>query len=122
MNPRAVIAASVLLAVGLLAGCTSSDSLAQQYRDGNEKGYIAGDFQIVEIPDADRGEPVVFEGVTETGETVSSDDYRGGVLVVNSGLHDLAQGTALAKSRRAVALTVTTQVSRYNWKHANFGC
>ncbi|MEO2131626.1 MAG: TlpA disulfide reductase family protein, partial [Microbacterium sp.] len=83
MNPRAVIAASVLLAVGLLAGCTSSDSLAQQYRDGNEKGFIAGDFQVVEIPAGDRGEPVVFEGVTETGETVSSDDYRGGVLVVN---------------------------------------
>ena len=83
MNPRAVIAASVLLAVGLLAGCTSSDSLAQQYRDGNEKGFIAGDFQVVEIPAGDRGEPVVFEGVTETGERVSSDDYRGAVLVVN---------------------------------------
>jgi thiol-disulfide isomerase/thioredoxin len=26
---------------------------------------------------------VEFEGVTETGEPVSSDDYRGGVLVVN---------------------------------------
>ena len=83
MNPRAVIAASVLLAVGLLAGCTSSDSLAQQYRDGNEKGFIAGDFQVVEIPAGDRGEPVVFEGVTETGGRVSSDDYRGAVLVVN---------------------------------------
>ena len=83
MNPRAVIAASVLLAVGLLAGCTSSDSLAQQYRDGNEKGFIAGDFQVVEIPAGARGEPVVFEGVTETGERVSSDDYRGAVLVVN---------------------------------------
>ena len=84
MNRRALIAtASALLVVGLLAGCTSGDSLAQQYRDGNEKGYIAGDFQIVEIPETDRGEPVVFEGVTETGEAVSSDDYRDGVLVVN---------------------------------------
>ena len=72
-----------LLAVVVLAGCTSSDSLAQQYRDGNEKGYIAGDFQVVEIPEPDRGEPVAFEGVTETGESVASDDYRGGVLVVN---------------------------------------
>ena len=72
-----------LLAVVVLAGCTSSDSLAQQYRDGNEKGYIAGEFQVVEIPEPDRGEPVAFEGVTETGERVSSDDYRGGVLVVN---------------------------------------
>jgi peroxiredoxin len=75
--------ASLVLAAVALVGCTSNDNLAQQYRDGNEKGYIAGDFQVVEIPAADRGDPVMFEGVTETGETVSSDDYRGGVLVVN---------------------------------------
>ncbi|OAN40933.1 alkyl hydroperoxide reductase [Microbacterium sp. H83] len=66
-----------------LAGCASNDSLSQQYRDGNEKGFIAGDFQVIEIPEAERGEPVEFEGVTETEENVSSDDYRGGVLVVN---------------------------------------
>lgn len=81
-RPVPVVAALMLAAVALV-GCTSNDDLAQQYRDGNEKGYIAGDFQVVEIPIEDRGEPVVFEGVTETGETVSSDDYRGGVLVVN---------------------------------------
>lgn len=75
--------AAVLLATALLTGCAANDSLAQQYRSGNEKGYISGDFQVVEIPPSDRGEPVVFEGVTETGESVSSDDYRGGVLVVN---------------------------------------
>ena len=80
---RVFAAAVVLLAVVVLAGCASSDSLAQQYRDGNEKGYIAVEFQVVEIPEPDRGEPVAFEGVTETGERVSSDDYRGGVLVVN---------------------------------------
>ena len=80
---RVFAAAVVLLAVVVLAGCASSDSLAQQYRDGNEKGYIAGEFQVVEIPEPDRGEPVAFEGVTETGESVASDDYRGGVLVVN---------------------------------------
>ncbi|WP_125132023.1 TlpA disulfide reductase family protein [Microbacterium sp. 10M-3C3] len=83
MIRRRVVAAVTLVAALLLAGCTSSDSLAQQYRNGNEKGYIAGDFQVVEIPAGDRGAPVVFEGVTETGETVSSDDYRGKVLVVN---------------------------------------
>lgn len=84
MNNRALIAsASALIVVGLLTGCTSGDSLAQQYRDGNEKGYIAGDFRVVEIPEAERGEPVVFDGVTESGGPVSSDDYRGGVLVVN---------------------------------------
>ncbi|GAA3640847.1 TlpA disulfide reductase family protein [Microbacterium awajiense] len=84
MNHRAPIAtASVLLVAALLAGCASNDSLAQQYRDGSEKGYIAGDFQVFEIPEEERGDPVVFAGVTETGEVASSDDYRGGVLVVN---------------------------------------
>ena len=83
MNRRTRIVVATVLTTVVLAGCTSNDGPAQQYREGNEKGYIAGDFQVVEIPPADRGEPVVFEGVTETGETVSSDDYRGGVLVVN---------------------------------------
>ena len=75
---------AILLAAAIgLAGCAGDDSLAQQYRDGDDKGYIAGDFRVVEIPIVDRGAPVDFEGVTETGENVSSDSYRGGVLVVN---------------------------------------
>lgn len=80
---RTRTAVALLLAATLLTGCAADDSLAQQYRDGNEKGYISGDFQVVEIPQAERGDPVVFEGVTETGDRVTSDDYRGGVLVVN---------------------------------------
>lgn len=80
---RTRTAVALLLAAAVLTGCAADDSLAQQYRDGNEKGYIAGDFQVVEIPETERGDPVVFEGVTETGDTVTSDDYRGGVLVVN---------------------------------------
>lgn len=80
---RTRTAVGLLLAATVLTGCAAGDSLAQQYRDGTEKGYISGDFQVVEIPEQERGDPVVFEGVTETGETVTSDDYRGGVLVVN---------------------------------------
>ena len=80
---RTRTAVALVLAATLLTGCAADDSLAQQYREGDEKGYIAGDFQVVEIPEPERGDPVVFEGVTETGETVTSDDYRGGVLVVN---------------------------------------
>ena len=78
---RSLLAAT--LSLGILAGCASNDSLTQQYRQGDEKGYIAGDFQVVEIPKSARGEAVVFEGVTETGEAVSSDDFLGDVLVVN---------------------------------------
>lgn len=73
---------AVMLIAGFLAGC-SNDSLTEQYRAGDDKGYIAGDFQVVELPQEERGAPVVFDGVTETGEAVSSDDYRGEVLVVN---------------------------------------
>lgn len=73
---------AVMLIAGFLAGC-SNDSLTEQYRAGDDKGYIAGDFQVVELPKEERSAPVVFDGVTETGEVVSSDDYRGEVLVVN---------------------------------------
>ena len=81
---RRMIAAATAVLLGVaLTGCSANDSLAQQYQEGNEKGYIAGDFRVVEIAAGERGDPVVFEGVTETWETVSSDDYRGEVLVVN---------------------------------------
>ena len=69
------------LAVGL-AAC-SNDPLASQYLEGDNKGFIAGDFRVVEIPAAERGEPVDFTGVTESGAEVSSADFDGGVLVVN---------------------------------------
>lgn len=80
---RALTAVTAVLVLSVLTACTSNDSLAQQYRAGDEKGYIAGDFQVVEIPESERGEPVVFDGVTEIGTSVSSDGYRGEVLVVN---------------------------------------
>jgi thiol-disulfide isomerase/thioredoxin len=78
----AAVAAAAALAL-VLAGCTN-DALAQQYREGDNKGFIAADgFETQEIPIADRGDPVVFDGVTESGDEVSSDDYTGQVLVVN---------------------------------------
>ena len=66
-----------------LSGCTSGDSLADQYRAGSGKGYIAGDGSVTEIPAEDRGDAVEFDGTLEDGSTVSSADYAGEVLVVN---------------------------------------
>lgn len=77
----AAVAAAVLLFA--LTGCAANGPLTEQYRGGNEKGYIAGNFQVVEIPRAERGDPVTFEGRTERGATVSSRDFEGRVLVVN---------------------------------------
>lgn len=78
-------AASALVALSLVAALAAcaNDPLAEQYRSGDEKGYIAGDQRIIEIPVAERGEPVVFEGTTETGDRVASGDFAGDVLVVN---------------------------------------
>jgi thiol-disulfide isomerase/thioredoxin len=75
-----LLAASVALT---LAACTS-DPLADQYRAGDNKGYIAANgFQTAEIAPEDRGDPVVFEGTTESGQEVASADYAGKALVVN---------------------------------------
>lgn len=78
--------ASALLSLVLVAGlaaCTN-DPLAEQYRAGDNKGFIAADgFEVVEIPEAERTEPIEFEGVLDTGGTTTSADYAGGVTVVN---------------------------------------
>lgn len=82
---RARRAAAAVIAAGLVAGlaaCTN-DPLADEYRSGDNKGYVAGQFRVVEIPEADRGEPIDFSGTTESGTAVSSADYAGEVLVVN---------------------------------------
>ena len=87
MNHRTAVRRASTLALAaaviVLAGCTSSDPLAQQYREGTGQGYISGDGAYTVIAEADRGEPVEFSGLIENGDAVSSDDYRGDVLVVN---------------------------------------
>lgn len=77
----AIIGLGLVLLVGI-TGC-SSDPLAEQYRAGSNKNYIAGDGSVTEIPLANRAEPIVFSGLSETGKTLASADYLGNVLVVN---------------------------------------
>lgn len=77
------LAVSSIAALALtLTGC-ASDPLAEQYREGSNKNYIAGDGSVTEIAPENRGEPITFAGTTETGETVTSQEYVGNVLVVN---------------------------------------
>jgi peroxiredoxin len=75
------------LAVGLaaliaLTGC-SQDKLAEQYREGSGKNYIAGDGSITEVALANRGEPITFAATDLDGNAISSSDFAGKVLVVN---------------------------------------
>ena len=81
---RSVLAGALALGLMTTLAACANDPLAEQYRSGDNKGFIAADgFEVVEIPAEERGEPVVFEGTTESGDEVSSADYEGDVLVVN---------------------------------------
>lgn len=83
MSRRPCLALGSLVALALLLTGCSSDPLAEQYREGSNKGYIAGDGSWTEIPVDKRGAAVEFSGTTESGKPVSAADYAGEVLVVN---------------------------------------
>ena len=80
---RLAIVAAACAAVLALAGCSASEDLANQYADGSGQGYISGDGAYTEIPADQRGEPIVFSGTNERGDTITSDDFAGSVYVVN---------------------------------------
>ena len=82
---RRVLAVGAALAAAsalLLSGCTS-DPLAEQYREGSGKNYIAGDGTISEFAEPQRGEPIEFSGETVDGGAFDSADALGDVTVVN---------------------------------------
>jgi thiol-disulfide isomerase/thioredoxin len=70
------LAVPLLLALPVLTACTSLGSTG-------DKGFISGDGSVRVIDPADRTDPVSFAGESLTGDPISSDDYRGKVLVVN---------------------------------------
>ena len=74
-------ALAAVIAVSLTA--CGADPVAEQYLSGDGKGYISADGAVEEIPVADRGEPVVFSGVTEHGDEFDRADIAGDVTVVN---------------------------------------
>jgi peroxiredoxin len=81
---RFALAAAALGIAMALSGCTTTaDSLAEQFRQGDGKNYVAGDGTVTEIRAADRGDPVEFTGTLESGDVTSSTDYLGQVVVLN---------------------------------------
>ena len=80
LTPVALIAVAVSLA---LAGCTS-DSLATDYNSSDaNSNYVSPDGTTKTIAAADRGAAVKWSGTTDRGDTVSSGDYAGKVVVLN---------------------------------------
>jgi len=83
VNRRLIAAVVAGLALVTVSCSSPNESLAQQYENGSEAGYISGDGSTVEIPATDRDEPVTYEATLDNGETVSSSDFSGSVHVVN---------------------------------------
>lgn len=80
-GPGPTLVAALALAIAVaLSGCTG-DPLADKY--GGNEGTSSSDGSFIEFAPADRGEPIAFEGTTDTGMVISRDDYAGEVLVVN---------------------------------------
>lgn len=65
-----------------LAGCTS-DPLAQQYREGDNKNYIAGDGTVTEFARDARPTFDPWSGETESGLMLDSEALAGQVVVMN---------------------------------------
>lgn len=65
-----------------LAGCTQ-DPLAQQYREGSSKNYIAGDGTVTEFAKSERPSFEAWSGETESGLFLKSESLLGSVVVMN---------------------------------------
>lgn len=84
-RPRRRGPAVALVALLALAGCTGDEgtSITEQMRQGDDKGYVAGDGQIERLAADERTTTVSLEGTTLEDEAWSSADHAGQVLVVN---------------------------------------
>ena len=66
-----------------LAACSGSDPLADQFRAGDNKNYIAGDGTVTEFSPEARGKAVSWSGTTQSGTTLSSYSLLGKAAVIN---------------------------------------
>lgn len=86
LSRRGVLTAGGVLLAGLtmgLSACAQEDSLAAQARKGDNKNYVAGDGSVTEFAKADRSAPVVLKGTLFNGTTVTPDDLKDKVTVLN---------------------------------------
>jgi thiol-disulfide isomerase/thioredoxin len=61
----------------------ANDSLADQFRSGDNKNYIAGDGTVTEFALGSRPKAADWSGTTESGEALSSTQLEGVVTVMN---------------------------------------
>lgn len=89
MKPKFVRAVSVSIVIFLIASMAlslaacSSDPLAEQFRSGENKNYIAGDGTVTEFALESRPGFESFSGVTESGAVLDSSALADSVVVMN---------------------------------------
>ncbi|MCF8529296.1 MAG: TlpA family protein disulfide reductase [Aquiluna sp.] len=89
MKPKFVRAISVSIVLFLIASMAlslaacSSDPLAEQFRSGENKNYIAGDGTVTEFAIDTRPGFSAFSGITESGAQLDSSALEGSVVVMN---------------------------------------
>lgn len=83
-RPRAIVVAAVV-ALTVVAGCSSDpNSLAEQAKGGDRKGYVAGDGTISQLAPDKRGASITLSGTTvDGGRWALTAEGKGKVVVVN---------------------------------------
>ncbi len=78
------VAITLMLSAFVLvsSGC-ATDSLAEQFREGDNKNYIAGDGTVTEFALGSRPKAADWSGVSESGDSLSSDQLAGVITVIN---------------------------------------
>lgn len=76
---------AIMISLTVVTGLTAcaNDPLAQQFRSGDNKNYIAGDGTVTEFAEGNRPKAAAWSGSTESGEFLSSDQLVGVVTVIN---------------------------------------
>jgi thiol-disulfide isomerase/thioredoxin len=78
------VAALLVVAALVLSGCGGEGStINDQMRQGDQKGYVAGDGTVQALAPAERDTVITLEGTTLEDEAWSSQDHLGEVVVVN---------------------------------------
>ena len=77
------LAFALAVAVAFSLSACANDSLADQFRAGDNKNYIAGDGTVSEFAAENRGKSIAWSGETESGGLLKSEQLSGVVVVMN---------------------------------------
>jgi thiol-disulfide isomerase/thioredoxin len=82
---KRLLAVAVALGIAVsLSACGENDPLADQFKQGDNKNYIAGDGSVTEFRDlAARKSGAAWSSTTAEGKPFSSADLEGKVVVLN---------------------------------------